>query len=120
MAAQFAQLCRVVDVAESVDLVVKRHLDTLEHPVPQVDLSPARGQEVGQLRQEFAPEEREHRLCPPAAANRGLGRLMSDPQTSPAWRNYRIAAGLETGRFSGPPFNDGDYLKWLEALVQVY
>jgi DUF1680 family protein len=49
-----------------------------------------------------------------------LGRLMSDPKTSPAWRNYRIAAGLEAGRFSGPPFNDGDYLKWLEALVQVY
>lgn len=49
-----------------------------------------------------------------------MGELMSNPATSPAWRNYRIAARLETGKFSGPPFNDGDFLKWLEALVQVY
>lgn len=49
-----------------------------------------------------------------------MGRLMSNPETSPAWRNYRIAAGLEQGTFSGPPFNDGDFLKWFEALVQVY
>lgn len=49
-----------------------------------------------------------------------MGRLMSDPQTSPAWDNYLIAAGLKQGRFRGPPFNDGDFLKWFEALVQVY
>jgi len=49
-----------------------------------------------------------------------MGELMSNPATSPAWRNYRIAARLESGKFSGPPFNDGDYLKWFEALVQVY
>lgn len=46
--------------------------------------------------------------------------LFSNPATSPAWRNYRIAAGLEQGKFSGPPFNDGDFLKWFEALAQVY
>jgi DUF1680 family protein len=49
-----------------------------------------------------------------------MGELMSNPATSPAWRNYRIAAGLEQGRFRGPPFNDGDFLKWFEALAQVY
>lgn len=49
-----------------------------------------------------------------------MGELMSNPATSPAWRNYRIAAGLEQGKFSGPPFNDGDFLKWFEALAQVY
>jgi len=49
-----------------------------------------------------------------------MGELMSNPATSPAWRNYRIAARLETGKFSGPPFNDGDFLKWFEALAQVY
>ena len=49
-----------------------------------------------------------------------MGRLMSDAETSPAWDNYLIAAGLKEGRFRGPPFNDGDFLKWLEALVQVY
>jgi uncharacterized protein len=49
-----------------------------------------------------------------------LGRLFRDKSMSPAWANYRIAAGLEEGRFRGPPFNDGDFLKWLEALAQVY
>lgn len=49
-----------------------------------------------------------------------MGELMSNPATSPAWDNYLIAAGLKQGRFRGPPFNDGDFLKWLEALAQVY
>jgi len=46
--------------------------------------------------------------------------ILSDPKASHAWDNYLIAAGLEPGKFSGPPFNDGDFLKWFEALVQVY
>lgn len=49
-----------------------------------------------------------------------MGNLLRDPATSPAWTNYRVAAGLEPGRFRGPPFNDGDFLKWFEALAQVY
>lgn len=49
-----------------------------------------------------------------------MGELMSNPLTSPAWDNYLIAAGLKQGKFRGPPFNDGDFLKWFEALVQVY
>ncbi len=46
--------------------------------------------------------------------------ILSDPQASHAWENYLIAAGLRDGKFSGPPFNDGDFLKWFEALAQVY
>jgi hypothetical protein len=46
--------------------------------------------------------------------------ILSDAKASHAWENYRIAAGLAPGKFSGPPFNDGDFLKWFEALVQIY
>jgi len=46
--------------------------------------------------------------------------ILSDAQASHAWENYLIAAGLAQGKFSGPPFNDGDFLKWFEALAQVY
>ncbi|HEX9785870.1 MAG TPA: beta-L-arabinofuranosidase domain-containing protein [Opitutaceae bacterium] len=49
-----------------------------------------------------------------------LWEILSDPEDSHAWENYRIAAGLAKGDFSGPPFNDGDFLKWVEALAQVY
>ena len=49
-----------------------------------------------------------------------MGELMRNPATSPAWTNFRIAAGLEQGRFRGPPFNDGDFLKWLEAAIQIF
>ena len=49
-----------------------------------------------------------------------LWEIFSDPNKSAAWANYRIAAGLQPGKFSGPPFNDGDFLKWFEALAQVY
>ena len=46
--------------------------------------------------------------------------IMSDPDESHAWDNYLIAAGEAEGKFRGPPFNDGDFLKWFEALAQVY
>lgn len=52
-----------------------------------------------------------------------LWSIFSDDRASHAWANYLIAAGLrrESGdRFEGPPFNDGDFLKWVEALSQVY
>lgn len=42
---------------------------------------------------------------------------LSDPATSPALRNFRIAAGLEAGTHEGPPFMDGDLYKWFEAAV---
>ena len=33
---------------------------------------------------------------------------LSDPAVSPGLRNFRIAAGLDTGIHVGPPFMDGD------------
>lgn len=52
-----------------------------------------------------------------------LWTIFRDDQESHAWSNFLIAAGLGRGRdgkFHGPPFNDGDFLKWVEALAQVY
>lgn len=50
--------------------------------------------------------------------------IFKDPYESHAWDNFLMAAGLGegrgTGKTHGPPFNDGDFLKWFEALVQVY
>lgn len=50
--------------------------------------------------------------------------IFKDPYESHAWDNFLMAAGLGegrgTGRPHGPPFNDGDFLKWVEALAQVY
>jgi DUF1680 family protein len=50
--------------------------------------------------------------------------IFSDPHESHAWDNFLMAAGLGEGRGDGrphgPPFNDGDFLKWVEALAQVY
>ena len=53
-----------------------------------------------------------------------LWTIFSDPHESHAWDNFLMAAGLGEGRGDGkphgPPFNDGDFLKWLEALAQIY
>jgi DUF1680 family protein len=52
-----------------------------------------------------------------------LWTIFQDDQESHAWSNFLIAAGLgrgRDGRFHGPPFNDGDFLKWFEALAQIY
>lgn len=49
-----------------------------------------------------------------------LWEIFQDEKGSHAWANFLIAAGLQDGRFAGPPFNDGDFLKWFEALAQVY
>lgn len=52
-----------------------------------------------------------------------LWAIFRDDNESHAWSNFLIAAGLGRGRdgkFHGPPFNDGDFLKWLEALAQIY
>jgi uncharacterized protein len=52
-----------------------------------------------------------------------LWEIFSDPNESHAWDNFLLAAGLGQGRDGkphGPPFNDGDFLKWVEALAQVY
>ncbi|WP_414663630.1 glycoside hydrolase family 127 protein [Horticoccus sp. 23ND18S-11] len=52
-----------------------------------------------------------------------LWTIFKNDTESHAWSNFLIAAGQGRGRdgkFHGPPFNDGDFLKWLEALAQVY
>ncbi|MGN6368948.1 MAG: glycoside hydrolase family 127 protein [Phycisphaerae bacterium] len=46
--------------------------------------------------------------------------LFEDDKKSSAWMNFRAAAGLEAGKTGGPPFNDGDFLKWFEAVAQMY
>ncbi|UYN83163.1 MAG: glycoside hydrolase family 127 protein [Microcella sp.] len=49
-----------------------------------------------------------------------MGNDLRDDSVSPAWRNFRIAAGLDEGAHAGPPFLDGDFYKWLEAALNEY
>ncbi|HVU33995.1 MAG TPA: beta-L-arabinofuranosidase domain-containing protein [Opitutaceae bacterium] len=51
-----------------------------------------------------------------------LWEIFQNDQESHAWANFLIAAGYHRGddKFHGPPFNDGDFLKWFESLAQVY
>jgi len=37
-----------------------------------------------------------------------------------SFQNFRIAAGLDTGRFRGPSFHDGDFYKTLESIAALY
>src|SRR6185436_5491161 len=37
-----------------------------------------------------------------------------------SFQNFRIAAGLDTGKFRGPSFHDGDFYKTLEAVAAMY
>lgn len=52
-----------------------------------------------------------------------LWEIFQNDEESHAWANFLIAAGVEhrgDDKFHGPPFNDGDFLKWVEALAQIY
>ena len=49
-----------------------------------------------------------------------MGRLMGGTEPSQFLHNFRVAAGDEKGRHRGPPWNDGDFYKWLEAAAAVY
>ncbi len=49
-----------------------------------------------------------------------MGRLMEGTERSQFLQNFRIAAGLAVGKHRGPPWNDGDFCKWLEAVAAVY
>nr|WP_320058334.1 glycoside hydrolase family 127 protein [uncultured Bacteroides sp.] len=42
------------------------------------------------------------------------------PEVSHGFRNFEIAAGTCSGEHWGPPFHDGDFYKWLEAVAAVY
>jgi DUF1680 family protein len=49
-----------------------------------------------------------------------MGRLMAGTDRSHFLQNFRIAAGLAEGSHRGPPWNDGDFYKWLEAAAAIY
>lgn len=49
-----------------------------------------------------------------------LWRIYTDPKISHAFRNFEIAAGLDTGEHEGPPFHDGDFYKLLEGVASMY
>ena len=46
--------------------------------------------------------------------------IYNDPNISHAFKNFEIAAGLDTGVHRGPSFHDGDYYKTLEAMASLY
>lgn len=46
--------------------------------------------------------------------------IYNDPHISHAFKNFEIAAGLDTGSHAGPSFHDGDYYKTLEAMASLY
>ncbi len=37
-----------------------------------------------------------------------------------SFQNFKVAAGLQEGRFRGPSFHDGDFYKTLEAVASLY
>jgi uncharacterized protein len=49
-----------------------------------------------------------------------LWRIYNDANISHAFKNFEIAAGLDTGSHKGPSFHDGDYYKTLEAVAALY
>ncbi len=49
-----------------------------------------------------------------------LWKVYTDPKVSHAYRNFEIAAGLDTGSHSGPPFHDGDFYKLFEGVASMY
>jgi DUF1680 family protein len=49
-----------------------------------------------------------------------MGRLMEGTERSQFLDNFRVAAGLVEGTHRGPPWNDGDLYKWLEAAAAVH
>jgi DUF1680 family protein len=49
-----------------------------------------------------------------------LWKTYTDPNISHSFKNFEIAAGLDTGAHAGPPFHDGDFYKLLEAVASLY
>ncbi|HTN19951.1 MAG TPA: glycoside hydrolase family 127 protein [Pelobium sp.] len=43
-----------------------------------------------------------------------------DADVSHAFKNFEIAAGLDTGQHKGPSFHDGDFYKVLEGVANMY
>ena len=49
-----------------------------------------------------------------------LWKTYHDPVLCHSYKNFEIAAGLDTGSFVGPSFHDGDFYKTLEAVAAMY
>lgn len=49
-----------------------------------------------------------------------LWKIYTDPKVGHAIQNFEIAAGLDTGSYAGPPFQDGDFYKLFEAAAAMY
>ncbi|MGB8190855.1 MAG: glycoside hydrolase family 127 protein, partial [Chitinophagaceae bacterium] len=49
-----------------------------------------------------------------------LWSIYTDEGISHAFKNFEIAAGLDTGSHKGPSFHDGDFYKTLEAVASLY
>lgn len=49
-----------------------------------------------------------------------MWRIYNDANISHAFKNFEIAAGLDTGNHKGPSFHDGDFYKTLEAVASMY
>lgn len=49
-----------------------------------------------------------------------LWQTYTDAQVSHAFKNFEIAAGLDTGSHKGPPFHDGDFYKLFESVASLY
>jgi DUF1680 family protein len=46
--------------------------------------------------------------------------VYTDNKSGHAIQNFEVAAGLDTGSHVGPPFQDGDFYKLLEAMTAMY
>jgi DUF1680 family protein len=49
-----------------------------------------------------------------------LWKTYHDATLCHSFKNFEIAAGLDTGSFKGPSFHDGDFYKTLEAVAGLY
>ncbi|MBS7564915.1 glycoside hydrolase family 127 protein [Mucilaginibacter sp. Bleaf8] len=49
-----------------------------------------------------------------------LWKVYTDANVSHSYKNFEIAAGLDTGSHAGPPFHDGDFYKLFEAVASMY
>ncbi len=58
-------------------------------------------------------------VCKTSMIPHMMGNYLND-SISHAFKNFEIAAGLDTGRHAGPPFHDGDFYKILEAGIMAY
>ena len=49
-----------------------------------------------------------------------MWKTFNDTTLSHSFQNFQVAAGEFKGVHHGPPFHDGDFYKWLEAVASVY